>query len=118
MPAVVTEVGSMLSKILLGVALSLFAAGAYACGSCDDALMARYRQSELIVDSLRPDKGAQARVFASDGSVFTGGQALWMQGQLREFERLCAQTSDAGQAEAARVLAGVEGLLESHRLRR
>jgi hypothetical protein len=107
----------MLPKILLGAALSLFAAASYADASCDTAMMARYRHSKLIVDSLRPDKGAQARVFASDGSVFTGGQALWMQGQLRKFERLCAQTSDAGQAEAARVLAGVEGLLESHRSR-
>lgn len=107
----------MLPKILLGVTLSLFAASAYAHAGCDDALMARYRQSALIVDSLRPDKGAQVRVFASDGSVFTAGQAQWMQGQLRSYERLCAHATDVDQAEAARVLAGVEELLRSHRPR-
>lgn len=105
----------MLAKTLLALTLSLFAAAAYADSGCDNALMARYRQSAPIVDSLRPDKGAQARVFAVDGSVFTGGQAQWMQGQLREFERLCARTPDADQAEAAKVLAGIEELLKSHR---
>jgi hypothetical protein len=105
----------MLSKIVLGVALSLFAAGAYADTACDNTLLARYRQSAPIVDSLRPDKGGQARVFAADGSVFTAGQAQWMQGQLRRFERLCAQTNGADQAEAARVLVEIEGLLKSHK---
>jgi hypothetical protein len=105
----------MLSKIVLGVTLSLFAAGAYAATGCDNTLLARYRQTAPIVDSLRPDKGGQARVFAADGSVFTAGQAQWMQGQLRRFERLCAQTTDADHAEAARVLAGIEELLESHK---
>jgi type IV pilus biogenesis protein CpaD/CtpE len=105
----------MLAKILLGATLSLCATGAHADSGCHGALMARYRQSAPIVDSMRPDKGAQMRVFASDGSVFTGGQAQWMQGQLRKFERLCARTTDADQAEAAKVLAGVEELLKSHR---
>jgi hypothetical protein len=104
----------MLRKILLGVTLSFFAAGAYANTGCDSALMARYRQSAVIVDSLRPDKGGQARVFAVDGSVFTAGQAMWMQGQLRRFERLCAQTADTDGAEATKVLVGVEELLKSH----
>jgi hypothetical protein len=104
----------MLSKIVLGVTLSLFAAGAYAGTGCDNTLLARYRQSAPIVDSLRPDKGGQARVFAADGSVFTAGQAQWMQGQLRRFQRLCTQASTADQAEAARVLAAVEELLKSH----
>jgi hypothetical protein len=111
----ITETGFMLPKILLGVTLSVFAAGAYADTGCDDALLARFRQSALVVDSLRPDKGGQARVFAVDGSTFTAGQALWMQGQLRRFERLCAHTTDADRAQAAKVLAGVEELLKSHR---
>lgn len=105
----------MLPKLVLGVALSLFAAGAYASAGCDTALMSRYRHSERIVDSLRPDKGGQARVFAMDGSVFTAGQALWMQGQLRRFERLCARSADTDQAEASKVLVAVEELLKSHR---
>ena len=105
----------MLSKILLGASLSFFAAGAFADTGCDGALLARYRQSARIVDSLRPDKGGQARVYALDGSIFTAGQAGWMQGQLRRFERLCARTTDANEAaEAAKVLARVEQLLASH----
>ena len=107
----------MLRKILLGLAFSLFAAAAYADASCDTDLMARYRHSQTIADSLRPDKGAQVRVFASDGSVFTAGQAQWMQGQLRSYERLCAHATDVDRAEAAKVLAGVEELLRSHRPR-
>jgi hypothetical protein len=103
----------MLSKIVLGVTLSLLAANAYADTGCGDTLMARYRQSALIVDSLRPDKGGQARVFAVDGSIFTAGQAQWMQGQLRKFERLCGR-ANADPAEAAKVLAAIEGLLKSH----
>jgi hypothetical protein len=113
MPAADTEIQSMLPKLLLGVALSLVSAGACAATGCDDTLMTRYRHSALIVDSLRPDKGGQARVFAVDGSVFTAGQARWMQGQLRIFERLCAQT-DADQARADKVLSGIEELLKSH----
>ena len=105
----------MLSKILLGVTLSVCATGAYADAGCDSALMARYQQAAPIVDSMRPDKGAQMRVFASDGSVFNAGQALWMQGQLRRFERLCVRTTNVDGTEAARVLAGVEELLEAHR---
>jgi hypothetical protein len=108
----------MLPKILFGVSLSLLAAGAYADNGCDKALLARYRQSAVVVDSLLPGKSGQARVFAADGSIFTAGQAKWMQGQLRTVERLCARTDNTDPAQAARVLAGVEELLKSHRPQR
>jgi hypothetical protein len=41
---------------------------------CDAASMQQYRDVVRIVDSLRPDKAGQARVFASDGSEFNAGQ--------------------------------------------
>ena len=75
--------------------------------------MQQYRDCVHIVGSLRPEKAGQARVFAYDGSEYTGGQAIWMQGQLRKFERLCASSSAADKAEAARILTEVEALLKS-----
>jgi hypothetical protein len=75
----------------------------------------QYKDCVRQVDSLRPDKGGQARVFAADGSEFTAGQALWMQSQLRRVTRLCATGRAADQAEAARIVAAVSNLLRSHR---
>ena len=75
----------------------------------------QYKDCVRLVDSLRPDKGGQARVFAADGSEFTAGQALWMQGQLRRVTRLCATGRAEDQAEAARIIAEVSDLLRSHR---
>ena len=52
------------------------------------------------------------RVFASDGSEFTAGQAQWMKGQLRGIQRDCTK----GDAEAAAAqLRGVQELLNAHR---
>jgi ATP-dependent protease HslVU (ClpYQ) peptidase subunit len=67
-----------------------------------------------IVDSLRPDKTGQARVFAADGSEFTAGQVLWMKGQLRKVAALCATGAAGDQAEATRLLAQVRELIRSH----
>jgi hypothetical protein len=74
-----------------------------------------YKDCLRLVDSLRPDKSGQARMFAADGSEFTAGQALWMQGQLRRVASLCATRRAEDQAEAARILAEVSDLLRSHR---
>jgi hypothetical protein len=82
--------------------------------TCDEASMQQYRECVRLVDSLRPDKAGQARVFAADGSEFTAGQALWMKGQLRKVARLCASRNPADQQEAVRVLAAVRELLKSH----
>ena len=73
-----------------------------------------FRECARVVDTLRPEKSGQARVFAYDGSEFTAGQALWMQGQLRKVERLCAQGTPASQAEATSVLVKVQELLKEH----
>ena len=105
----------MLSRVLIGgVAAYLAASAAYADGGCDERTMTQYRDCVRLVDSLRPDKFGQARVFASDGSEFTAGQSLWMKGQLRKVARLCAHGTQAEQAEAVAVLADVQGLLQSH----
>jgi len=74
----------------------------------------QYRDCVRLVESLRPEKAGQVRVFASDGSEFTAGQALWMQGQLRKVARLCASARPDDQIEATRILTEVRELLLSH----
>ncbi len=103
----------MWSKIAIGAGAAL-AVSVCRAGGCDAALMQQYRDCARIVYSLRPEKAGQARVFASDGSEFTAGQALWMEGQLRKFERLCGGGADPDDAQAARVLSEVQALLKSH----
>jgi hypothetical protein len=95
----------------------LIAAVCHADIGCDAASMQQYRDVVRIVDSLRPDKAGQARVFASDGSEFNAGQASWMKGRLRKFARLCAISSPEDRAEAAGILAEVQDLLKSHQRR-
>jgi hypothetical protein len=105
----------MLSRMLLFLTvLCSTAAAAYADDACDKTRQ-QYRDCVRLVDSLRADKAGQMRVFAADGSEYNGGQVQWMKGQLRRFERLCATGTPADQAEAAKVLAGVEEMLKSHR---
>jgi hypothetical protein len=105
----------MLSRVLIGgVAAYLAAAAAYADGSCDERTMTQYRDCVRLVDSLRPDKFGQARVFASDGSEFTAGESQWMKAQLRKVAALCARGTLDETAEAVTVLAQVQDLLQSH----
>jgi hypothetical protein len=104
----------MLSRFIVGIAAVAGASVCWADGTCDVSMMQQYRECAHVVGSLRPEKAGQARVFAYDGSEYTGGQAVWMQGQLRKFERLCASGSAADKAEAVRVLADVEALLKTH----
>ena len=80
--------------------------------NCSLALTEQIASVERIVDSLRPDKAGQMRVFASDGSEFTAGQALWMKGQLRGIQRECIKGDDDS---AATQLRGVQELLKAHR---
>jgi hypothetical protein len=101
----------MLSKVIIGAAACLALSTAYANGGCDAPTSEQYRDCVRLVDSLRPDKAGQARVFAADGAEFTAGQARWMQGQLRRVERLCAL---GDQESAARILADVRNLLKAH----
>jgi hypothetical protein len=96
-------------KILLTLAAGCLAASiGFAHESCDPGFNQQYHDCLRIVNSLRLDKPGQMRVFASDGSEFTGGQALWMRGQLRQVDRACAGGDQVG---AARLLRGVQELV-------
>jgi hypothetical protein len=93
------------------VVIAYLMASTAAHGNCSAVLTQQYASAESIVGSLRPDKPAQMRVFARDGSEYTAGEALWMKGQLRSFVRTCARGDDTA---AASTLHGVTELLNSH----
>lgn len=105
----------MPARLLVWAATCMAATAGYAKDFCDAVSSQQYRECVRAVDSLRPDKAGQARVFAADGSEFTAGQALWMRAQLRKVVRLCASASPDDQAEVARALAEISQLLKSHR---
>jgi hypothetical protein len=90
----------------------LLTSSTLAHASCSAALTEKLGGAERIVDSLRPDKPAQIRVFSSDGSEFTAGQALWMKGQLRSVVEACSQDNEVSAASGLR---GVTDLLNAHR---
>jgi len=98
----------VLSSMTLLLGLTAYAAGAV---GCDDKLTNSLQECQRIVGSLRADKAGQMRVFASDGSEFTAGQAQWMKGQLRLIAKACA---DGDATDAARRLADVRELLKEH----
>ena len=101
----------MVGRCALILAMGVLTASQiHAADACDD-LSTSLRRCELIVGSLRPDKAGQQRVYASDGSEFTGGQALWMKGQLREISKDCSQ---GNLADASRRLGEVQELLNRH----
>jgi hypothetical protein len=78
---------------------------------CSDSLMQSLHETERQIDSLRPDKSGQARVFAADGSEFTAGQAMWMKGQLQRAEQSCAVKDSSGATDR---LGEVKKLLQAH----
>jgi hypothetical protein len=80
--------------------------------SCSAALSEQFAGAERIANSLRPDKPGQVRVFSSDGSEFTAGQALWIKGQLRSIERDCTRGDEA---TAISSLHAVSNLLNARR---
>ncbi len=102
-----------MSATLVSLTGSIFMLGSppMSHADCSLALTEQIASVERIVDSLRPDKAGQMRVFASDGSEFTAGQAQWMKGQLRGIERECTQGHDDS---AASQLRGVQELLKAH----
>jgi hypothetical protein len=99
--------------IALLAASALMMPGAHAAdgASCDGKLTSQLAECERIVGSLRPDKAGQMRVFASDGSVFTAGQAQWMKEQLKLAAQSC---SDGDGQQASHRLAQVQQLLKEH----
>jgi hypothetical protein len=102
----------MWSKFLSCIPVACAVSLSHAAVGCDaSSFTEQYHNGVRIVDSLRPDKGGQARVFAVDGSEFTAGQARWMQGQLHKVEEACVR---GDQTRAAQLLAEVQELLRSH----
>jgi hypothetical protein len=94
------------------VVACLVSSGVWAGEGCDEAFTRALHDCVRIVDSLRPEKAGQMRVFAADGSEFNAGQAHWMKGRLHAVDVACAR---GDQAEAVRILAGVQELIKSHR---
>jgi hypothetical protein len=90
----------------------LLTASMQSYAGCSPTLTTRFENTQRIVDSVRPDKPGQTRVFASDGSVFTGADALWMKGQLRLVLKECSQGDEAA---ADKTLHGVMDFLSAHR---
>jgi hypothetical protein len=92
----------------------LLASSTLTYASCSTPFTEKFAGAERIVDSLRPEKPGQMRVFAADGSEFNAGQASWMKARLRKYAQLCAHGSPEDLAEAAKILAEVQDLLKSH----
>ena len=89
----------------------MLAASPMTQAGCNPALTEQIVSAERVVDSLRPDKAGQMRTYASDGSEYTSGQALWMKGQMRAVTRACAKGDEASATAALR---GVQELLNAH----
>jgi hypothetical protein len=100
-----TSAASVAALIFLSTASTLSYAG------CSPTLTTQFETTQRIVNSVRPDKPGQMRVSASDGSVFTGADALWMKGQLRLVQKECAQGDEAA---ANTTLRGVIDFLSAH----
>jgi hypothetical protein len=90
----------------------MLASSPMAHAECSPGLTAEIVSAERIVDSLRPDKAGQMRVFAIDGSEYSAGQANWMKGQMRFVLRACARGDEA---PAAATLRSVQDVLNAHR---
>jgi hypothetical protein len=101
--------GARIFSIITSSAILAFSNLAQA--TCSPILAEHIASVQRIVDSLRPDKPGQVRVFASDGAEYTAGNVLWMKGQLHAVEHACAQGDEISAASSLR---GVSGLLNSH----
>ena len=82
----------------------------FAKAGCDEEVAREVRSVARVVDSLRLDKPGQARVFAADGAEFTGGQTLWLKGQLRAIDSACVR---GDREEATRRLSPVVDLVRA-----
>jgi hypothetical protein len=103
--------------VLLAAALGTIAARAgesALANACSSSLLRSLHDAQRQLDSLRPDKSGQTRVFAPDGSEFSTGQAEWMKAELRNVEQACAAGDAKGASEH---LSNVQNLLQSHAYR-
>jgi hypothetical protein len=81
------------------VSLSLAVSPVLANGSCTFEMQKSLHEAQRIVDSLRIDKTGQMRVFAVDGSDYSGGEVLWMKGELRDVTAACEKGDVAAAAQ-------------------
>ncbi len=65
---------------------------------CGPALNEQIVSAERIIESLRPEKAGQMRVFASDGSEYPAGEATWMKGQLKVVLDACGKGDETSAA--------------------
>jgi hypothetical protein len=106
----------MLVRVIMGAAAALLlSAVCQADTGCEAGSLQQYRSAVRIVDSLRPEKAGQQRVFLADGSQFNAGQAQWMKARLREYADLCVRGTAEDRAQAAKILADVRELLQTRR---
>ena len=84
----------MTAAFYSAIASTWLMASKLAHGNCSPIFTKEYASAERIVDSLRPDKPGQMRVYAYDGSEYSAGESLWMKGQLRAGRR-CYRRFDA-----------------------
>ena len=102
------------TRVIVPIVLMCVAApAAFASQPCDAEFQQQLHESQRFVDVLRVDKPGGARVFAADGSEFTSGQVLWMQGRVRRVVRLCKRGDSEAVAEAAAALTDVRTFIQS-----
>jgi hypothetical protein len=95
---------------LIALGIGPLCTNSEAHATCRRGLTYDIIRAERVVDSLRPEKSGQARVFAYDGTVYTAGEAQWMKAQLHAVLTACAQNDDQ---RAAPLLENVLGLLRT-----
>lgn len=96
---------SVMLAALLGVASAV-----QASAGCGPALSHSYEEVQAVIDSLHADKPGQMRVQAKDGSIYTGGEARWLKGQLQDMRAAC----ERGQPDVAeRHLRGIRQDMEA-----
>ena len=93
-------------------ASTLISTVALASTGCSKDFNNRFQQSRQFVETLRPEKPGQMRVFAVDGSEFTASQVQWLRGRMRLIDAACVR-GDEGRAE--QLLSGTRDLLQAHR---
>ncbi len=86
------------SFMSLAACVCLVASTSTVHAKCGPALSEQIVSAERIIDSLRPDKVGQMRVFASDGSEYPAGEALWMKGQMKVILEACAKGDETSAA--------------------
>lgn len=97
--------------LLLPAVLSVVVVSSAFATANDPALLRTLRQTERIVNSLQLNKPSQMRVFAFDGTEYTGAEAVWLKNHLRAAQNALANSDSK---MAAQQLQAVVSTLKSH----